>query len=83
MRAIKTVRKNINFPQDLIPIVYSLSSELKIDFSKFVREAIKHYVKTLKREKMARELEEEALANNGFYEKLRKEYKKIDSEAWR
>lgn len=51
MREVKTVRKNINFPQDLIPIVYSLSSELKIDFSKFVREAITHYVKTLKEKK--------------------------------
>ena len=35
-----------------------------------------------KRERIAKELKEEAIANDAFYRKLRKEYEEIDNESW-
>ena len=34
------------------------------------------------RERIAKELKEEAIANDVFYRKLRKDYEEIDNETW-
>ena len=82
MHTIKTVRKNVIFSEDLISEAKSLTKELDMDFSKLIRNALYAYIKLIKKERMYRELEAEALANQDFYRTIRKDFEEIELETW-
>ena len=77
---MKAVRKNINFPEDLLREVNSLTKKSKTDFSKFVREATKEYVNTLKKEQLKKELEEGYKAKAKLNLKISEDFKYVDGE---
>jgi len=77
---MKAVRKNINFPEDLLKEVNSLTKKSKTDFSKFVREATKEYVNTLKKEQLKKELEEGYKAKAKLNLKISEDFKYVDGE---
>ena len=77
---MRAVRKNINFPEDLLREVNSLTKKSKTDFSKFVREATKEYVNTLKKEQLKKELEEGYKAKAKLNLKISEDFKHVDEE---
>jgi CopG family transcriptional regulator/antitoxin EndoAI len=77
---MRAVRKNINFPEDLLREVNSLTKKSKTDFSKFVREATKEYVNTLKKEQLKKELEEGYKAKAKLNLKISEDFKYVDGE---
>jgi metal-responsive CopG/Arc/MetJ family transcriptional regulator len=77
---MSAVRKNINFPEDLLREVNSLTKKSKTDFSKFVREATKEYVNNLKKEQLKKELEEGYKAKAKLNLKISEDFKYVDGE---
>ncbi|HDZ25183.1 hypothetical protein LCGC14_0569210 [marine sediment metagenome] len=77
---MSAVRKNINFPEDLLREVNSLTKKSKTDFSKFVREATKEYVNNLKKEQLQKELEEGYKAKAKLNLKISEDFKYVDGE---
>ena len=77
---MRAVRKNINFPVDLLREVNSLTKKSKTDFSKFVREATKEYVNNLKKEQLQKELEEGYKAKAKLNLKISEDFKYVDGE---
>ncbi len=77
---MRAVRKNINFPEDLLREVNSLTKKSKTDFSKFVREATKEYVNNLKKEQLQKELEEGYKAKAKLNLKISEDFKYVDGE---
>ncbi len=77
---MRVVRKNINFPEDLLREVNSLTKKSKTDFSKFVREATKEYVNNLKKEQLQKELEEGYKAKAKLNLKISEDFKYVDGE---
>jgi hypothetical protein len=82
MHTVKVIRKNIVFPEELLSEAASLTKELRIDFSKLIRNALYAYIRLIKKEKMAQEFEEEALANRDFYRTMQKDFEEIELETW-
>ena len=80
MSNVKTVRKNVYFPKSLLAEVGHLSKQLKIDFSKFVREATEEYVNNLKRIQLEKELEEGYKAKAKLNLKICEDFKYVDGE---
>ena len=76
----KTERKNIYFPSELISEVDSLSKKLKIDFSKFVREATTEYVNHIKKVQLEKELEEGYRTKAKLNLKIADDFKHADGE---
>lgn len=74
------VRKNIIFPYELYIEAKDLSQKLDVDFSKFVREAIKQYVKIKKKEKLEKELAEAYKAKAKLNLKVCEDFKYVDGE---
>jgi len=77
---MRVVRKNINFPEDLLREVNSLTKKSKTDFSKFVREATKEYVINLKKARLKKELEEGYKAKAKLNLKISEDFKYVDGE---
>ena len=77
---MSAVRKNINFPEDLLREVNSLTKKSKTDFSKFVREATKEYVINLKKARLKKELEEGYKAKAKLNLKISEDFKYVDGE---
>lgn len=82
MQTAKAIRKNILFPEDLLSEADNLTKELRVDFSKLIRNALRAYINLIKKERLAKEFEEEALANRGFYRAISKEFETIGLETW-
>ena len=76
----KQVRKNINFPGDLICKVNTYTKKLNIDFSKFVREATKEYIHKLERIQLQKDLEEGYRAKAQLNLKISEDFKYVDGE---
>lgn len=76
----KTVRKNIYFPTELLSEVNSLTKKLKIDFSKFVREATVEYVNHIKKTQLEEELEEGYRTKAKLNLKIAEDFKHVDGE---
>ena len=76
----KPVRKNINFPSDLITRIYKLTKNTNVDFSKFVREATEEYVTHLERARLEKELEEGYKAKAGLNLGICDDFKHSDGE---
>ena len=76
------IRRNVCLPDELVKETKKASEELNIDFSKFVRKAIEVYLSIVKRQKIAEEIRESAIANKDFYDRLADDYKYIDRENW-
>ncbi len=77
---MRVVRKNINFPEDLLREIDNLTKKSKTDFSKFVREATKEYVNNLKKEQLKKELEEGYKAKAKLNLKISEDFKYADGE---
>lgn len=77
---MRSVRKNINFPADLLREIDSLTKKSKTDFSKFVREATKEYVINLKKARLKKELEEGYKAKAKLNLKISEDFKYADGE---
>lgn len=77
---LKTVRKNINFPFELIAKISILSKELNTDFSKFVREATEERLERIEKEILEKELAEGYKANAKLDLETCEDFKHVDSE---
>ncbi|NOR22502.1 MAG: hypothetical protein GQ476_07455 [Candidatus Aminicenantes bacterium] len=77
---MRAVRKNINFPVDLLREVNSLTKKSKTDFSKFVREATKEYVNNLKKAQLKKELEEGYKAKAKVNLEISEDFRYVDGE---
>ena len=77
---MRAVRKNINFPVDLLREINSLTKKSKTDFSKFVREATKEYVNHIKKAQLKKELEEGYKAKAKLNLKISEDFKYVDGE---
>lgn len=77
---VKTVRKNINFPIELVAEINYMTKELKIDFSKFIREASEEYVSHIKKAKLEKELEEGYRAKAKLNLKICEDFKHVNGE---
>jgi NRPS condensation-like uncharacterized protein len=83
MGELRSVKKNIVFPLELVHQANAIAKELKIGFSELIREALWERIRKINKEKIAKGLEEEARANNDFYRSMRKDWQEIDIEAWK
>ena len=80
MGKVKSVRKNINFPYDLIGKVNRYTKKLNVDFSKFVREATREYINKLERTQLQKDLEEGYKAKAELNLKTSEDFRYIESE---
>lgn len=80
MVEVRSVRKNINFPVDLLARVNELIQRLNVDFSKFVREATEEYVNNLNKAQLQKELEEGYKAKAKLNLKISEDFKYSDEE---
>jgi hypothetical protein len=78
---MKSVRKNIDFPDDLICKVNKYTKKLNVDFSKFVREATKQYIYKLERAQLQKDLEEGYRAKARLNLKISEDFKYADGES--
>ncbi len=78
--SIKTIRKNVNFPESLLDEISYLAKHLEIDFSKFVREASVKDVNHLKKIQLQKELEEGYKAKSHLNLKISDDFKHVDGE---
>ena len=83
MGELRSVKKNIVFPLELVLQANAISRELNIGFSELIREALWERIRKINKERIAKGLEEEARANNDFYRSMRKDWQEIDIEAWK
>lgn len=77
---VKKIRKNVYFPSDLLGEINYLAKELKIDFSKFVREAAEEYVDYLKKMQLEKELKEGYKAKAKLNLKISEDFKHVNGE---
>ncbi len=77
---MRAVRKNINFPMDLLKEINSVTKKSKTDFSKFVREATKEYVNNFKKAQLKKELEEGYKAKAKLNLKISEDFRYVDEE---
>jgi len=74
----KTVRKNINFPGDLIKRISEVKEDT--DFSNFIREAAKEKVKKIERQKLEENLKQGYKAKAELNKKICVDFKYVDGE---
>jgi len=74
----KTVRKNINFPVDLIKKISEVKEDT--DFSNFIREAAKEKVKNIERQKLEENLKQGYKAKAELNKKICGDFKYVDGE---
>jgi metal-responsive CopG/Arc/MetJ family transcriptional regulator len=80
MVEVRSVRKNINFPINLLVKVNKLIQRLNVDFSKFVRQATEEYVNNFEKIQLQRELEEGYKAKAKLNLKISEDFKYVDGE---
>ena len=78
MAKSKTVRKNINFPVDLIKKISEVKEDT--DFSNFIREAAKEKVKNIERQKLEENLKQGYKAKAELNKKICGDFKYVDGE---
>ncbi|HZX11207.1 MAG TPA: hypothetical protein VFG01_09715 [Acidobacteriota bacterium] len=78
MAKTKTVRKNINFPVDLIKKIFEVKEDT--NFSKFIRNAAREKVKKIEMEKLKEHLKEGYKAKAELNKKICKDFKYVDGE---
>jgi len=74
----KTVRKNINFPVDLIKRISEVKEDT--DFSNFIRDAAREKVKKIERQKLEEHLKEGYKAKAELNKKICKDFKYVNGE---
>jgi len=86
MNGEKTVRKNVNFPFEIIARIGSLSEELNTNFSSFVREATKERIEKIEQERLEIKLAEGYTAMAEEHKQFAKLSAKVAAEvvpAWK
>ena len=78
MAKSKTVRKNINFPVDLIKKISEVKEDT--DFSNFIREAAKEKVKNIERQKLEENLKQGYKAKAELNKKICGDFKYVNGE---
>ena len=78
MAKSKTVRKNINFPVDLIKRISEVKEDT--DFSKFIRDAAREKVKKIERQKLEESLKQGYKAKAELNKKICRDFKYVNGE---
>lgn len=78
MAKSKTVRKNINFPVDLIKRISEVKEDT--DFSNFIRDAAKEKVKNIERQKLEESLKQGYKAKAELNKKICRDFKYVNGE---
>ncbi|MFW6140905.1 MAG: hypothetical protein ACOC5S_06085 [Acidobacteriota bacterium] len=78
MAKSKTVRKNVNFPIDLIKRISEVKEDT--DFSKFIRDAAREKVKKIERQKLEERLKDGYKAKAEINKKICNDFKYVDGE---
>jgi len=80
MHVAKAKKITVDIPQSLYKETEELVRERHITTSVFVREAMTRYLRSIKRKKLERELEEGYSANASISEQIHKEFEFVDTE---
>ena len=78
MAPSKTVKKNINFPVDLIKKIAEVKEDT--DFSKFIRDAAREKVEKIEQQKLEEILKEGYKAKAELNKKICKDFKYVNGE---
>jgi metal-responsive CopG/Arc/MetJ family transcriptional regulator len=78
--AAKPKKITVDIPQSLYKETEEVVQERHITTSVFVREAIERHLRSIKRKKLERELEEGYVANAGLGDRIHKEFEFVDAE---
>ncbi len=75
-------KNRINFflNHELSQKVYKLSKQTKKSISDITREALAHYLESIEKIRIDKELEEGYAANSSYFKKQQEEWKHADSE---
>jgi metal-responsive CopG/Arc/MetJ family transcriptional regulator len=76
----KAKKITVDIPQSLYKEAEQVIQERHITTSVFVREAMERHLKSIKRRKLERELEEGYLANAGLNDQIHEEFEFVDAE---
>jgi metal-responsive CopG/Arc/MetJ family transcriptional regulator len=76
----KAKKITVDIPQSLYKETEQVIRERHITTSVFVREAMKCHLKSIKRRKLERELQEGYLANAGLGDQIHEEFEFVDAE---
>jgi len=74
----KTVRKNINFPADLIKKISDVKEDT--DFSKFVRDAAREKAEKIEKQKLEESLKQGYKAKAELNKKICRDFKYVNGE---
>jgi metal-responsive CopG/Arc/MetJ family transcriptional regulator len=80
MAEIKMVRKNINFPEELLEEASDICRELKMSFSKFIRKAAAEFILNAEKARLENELREGYKAKAELNKRTAEDFKYIDGE---
>jgi metal-responsive CopG/Arc/MetJ family transcriptional regulator len=80
MEGLKTKRKNINFPINLINKINSICDSLNTNFSEFVRKATEERLVKIEQERIERELIEGYKAKAKLNLEMCEDFKFVDGE---
>jgi metal-responsive CopG/Arc/MetJ family transcriptional regulator len=78
--AAKAKKITVDIPQSLYKETEEVVQERHITTSEFVREAMERHLKSIKRRKLERELEEGYLANASLGDRIHEEFEFVDAE---
>ncbi|MBU1186391.1 MAG: hypothetical protein KJ908_05830 [Acidobacteria bacterium] len=80
MEEFSSIRKQIIFSPDLVERINSMRKILKVDFSRFVRDAAEERIERIERERLDAELAEGYAANAELDQITCDDFKHIDGE---
>ena len=80
MAEIKMVRKNINFPEEMLSKASDICRELKMSFSKFIRKAAAEFIVKAEKARLENELREGYKAKAELNKRTAEDFKYIDGE---
>ncbi len=78
MAKSKTIRKNINFPVDLIKRISEVKEDT--DFSNFIRDAAQEKVKKIEKQKLEESLKQGYKAKAELNKKICRDFKYVNGE---
>ncbi len=80
MDGLKSIRKNVFFPPNIITRIDEISEESNTNFSKFVREATEERLERIEQEKLEMELAEGYKAMAKLNLQICEDFKFVDGE---
>jgi metal-responsive CopG/Arc/MetJ family transcriptional regulator len=80
MAETKMVRKNINFPEEMLSKASDICRELKMSFSKFIRKAAAEFILNAEKARLENELREGYKLKAELNRRTAEDFKHIDGE---